>query len=123
MEFRVVWPDGTVHWLDDKGKTTLDAAGRPAYMTGACVDITARREAEERLRDTKARLETSLTATEIGTWIWDIENNWVVADPNLIRMFNLPPEAPTAARSRNISRCPSRRPGTDDGDCAGGVGK
>ena len=51
MEFRVVWPDGTVHWLDHKGKTTLDAAGRPRYMTGACVDITARREAEERLRD------------------------------------------------------------------------
>ena len=26
-----------------------------------------------------------------GTWIWDIENNCVVADPNLIRMFSLPP--------------------------------
>lgn len=39
-EFRVVWPDGSLHWLHDKGKTFFDAAGRPLYMTGACVDIT-----------------------------------------------------------------------------------
>ncbi|MES1258253.1 MAG: PAS domain-containing protein, partial [Acidobacteriota bacterium] len=34
MEFRVVWPDGTLRWLYDRGKTFLDAQGRPAYMTG-----------------------------------------------------------------------------------------
>ena len=46
MEFRVVRPDGSVRWLDDRGKTFLDAAGRPLHMTGACVDITARKQAE-----------------------------------------------------------------------------
>jgi PAS domain S-box-containing protein len=45
-EFRVVWPDGTVRWLLDKGDTTLGADGRPLYMTGACVDITERKDAE-----------------------------------------------------------------------------
>ncbi|HEX8848807.1 MAG TPA: PAS domain-containing protein [Gemmatimonadaceae bacterium] len=49
-QFRVVWPDGTVRWLDDQGRTYRDAEGRPAYMTGACVDINelvvARHEAE-----------------------------------------------------------------------------
>ena len=49
-QFRVVWPDGTVRWLDDQGRTYRDADGRPAYMTGACVDINelvvARHEAE-----------------------------------------------------------------------------
>jgi PAS domain S-box-containing protein len=47
MEYRVVWPDGTVRWLDDKGKTVLDTQGLPLYMTGACVDITHRKRAEE----------------------------------------------------------------------------
>ena len=46
MEFRVVRPDGSVRWLDDRGKTFLDAAGRPLHMTGACVDITERKRAE-----------------------------------------------------------------------------
>ena len=35
MEFRVVWPDGSLRWLYDRGKTFRDAEGRPAYMTGA----------------------------------------------------------------------------------------
>lgn len=47
MEFRVVWPDGSVHWLDDQGKTFFDADGKPSYMTGACVDITARKSVEQ----------------------------------------------------------------------------
>ncbi len=49
-EFRVVWPDGAVRWLHDKGRTFRDADGRPAYMTGACVDVTPRREQEDALR-------------------------------------------------------------------------
>jgi PAS domain S-box-containing protein len=49
-EFRVVWPDGTVRWLYDKGRTYTDTDGRPHYMAGACVDVTLRREREEALR-------------------------------------------------------------------------
>jgi len=45
-EFRVVWPDSTVRWLLDKGDTTPGPDGRPLYMTGACVDITERKNAE-----------------------------------------------------------------------------
>jgi PAS domain S-box-containing protein len=48
-EFRVVWPDGTVRWLFDKGKTVLDSDGHPETMAGACVDVTERREKEEAL--------------------------------------------------------------------------
>jgi PAS domain S-box-containing protein len=48
-EFRVVWPDGTVRWLFDKGKTVLGKDGRPRSMAGACVDVTERREKEEAL--------------------------------------------------------------------------
>ncbi|HEX5869359.1 MAG TPA: PAS domain S-box protein [Longimicrobium sp.] len=45
-EFRVVWPDGTVRWLLDRGDTTLGTDGRPLYMTGACMDVTERKDAE-----------------------------------------------------------------------------
>ncbi len=54
MEFRVVWPDGSIHWLYDRGQTFRDADGRPAWMTGACVDITQRRRMEEELRRSEA---------------------------------------------------------------------
>ncbi|WP_332825025.1 PAS domain-containing protein [Ramlibacter sp.] len=50
MEFRVVYPDGSEHWLYDRGRTILDAAGRAKTMTGACVDITDLWQAREALR-------------------------------------------------------------------------
>jgi PAS domain S-box-containing protein len=47
-EFRVVWPDGTVRWLSDKGRVYAGPHGT-RYMTGACVDVTDRRMKEEAL--------------------------------------------------------------------------
>ena len=49
VEFRVVWPDGTVRWLSDHGETVPGASGAPEYLTGAAVDVTERKLAEERL--------------------------------------------------------------------------
>lgn len=48
VEFQVAWPDGAVHWLLARGQVFRDAQGRPAYMSGACHDITGRKEAELR---------------------------------------------------------------------------
>ncbi|WP_017715713.1 PAS domain S-box protein [Kamptonema formosum] len=46
LEFRALWPDGSVRWLSEKGKTFFDDEGKPLYMTGACADITERKRAE-----------------------------------------------------------------------------
>jgi len=51
VEFRVRWNDGSLHWLRDQGKVFNDEAGNPLFMTGACVDITARKHDEEELRE------------------------------------------------------------------------
>ena len=48
-EFRVVWPDGTEHWLADYGRPYRGEDGEPLYMTGACIDITERRQKEDAL--------------------------------------------------------------------------
>jgi PAS domain S-box-containing protein len=48
-EFRVVWPDGTVRWLSDKGRVYASPLGT-RYMAGACVDVTDRRMKEDALR-------------------------------------------------------------------------
>jgi len=45
-EFRVVWPDGTVHWLLAKGKLLRDSEGKPIRMVGVNMDITERKRAE-----------------------------------------------------------------------------
>jgi PAS domain S-box-containing protein len=50
LEFRVLRPEGTVRWLRAHGKVLYDQDGEPLVLTGACVDITERRRAEENLR-------------------------------------------------------------------------
>jgi PAS domain S-box-containing protein len=52
-------------------------------------DTTERTQLEKKLHDAQARLQTTLAATEIGTWIWDIQNDRVLADANLQRMFSV----------------------------------
>jgi PAS domain S-box-containing protein len=49
-EFRIVLPDGRIHWLADQGHVARDPDGKLAYMTGVCLDVTERKQVEERLR-------------------------------------------------------------------------
>ncbi|WP_256657786.1 sensor domain-containing diguanylate cyclase [Pseudomonas sp. 2FG] len=39
-EYRVVWPDGSVHWLRETGNVVKDAQGMPVKMMGVVRDIT-----------------------------------------------------------------------------------
>jgi PAS domain S-box-containing protein len=49
IEFRVVWPDGSVHWIFGRATIVRDAAGRPLRAYGTNADITERKLAEEEL--------------------------------------------------------------------------
>jgi PAS domain S-box-containing protein len=47
------------------------------------------REANLALLETKKRLDSTLSAAEIGTWTWDLTSNRVIADQNLASLFGL----------------------------------
>ena len=54
LEYRVVWPDGSVHWIACRRVFTQDASQR---MLGISMDITERKRIEEALRETQAQLK------------------------------------------------------------------
>ncbi|WP_240535767.1 PAS domain-containing protein [Bradyrhizobium sp. STM 3809] len=56
-EFRVIHPDGSVRCLYGRGRFFYDDAGRPIRMTGAMIDVTERREWEERQKVLVAELQ------------------------------------------------------------------
>jgi PAS domain S-box-containing protein len=58
-EFRVVWPDGSIHWLLVRGKFTFDLAGKPHHLCGAAMDITVSKEREESLLSATRAAEES----------------------------------------------------------------
>jgi diguanylate cyclase (GGDEF)-like protein/PAS domain S-box-containing protein len=49
LEYRLVHADGSVRWVHERGRGIFDAAGEVQFLDGAIFDITARREAEDRL--------------------------------------------------------------------------
>jgi len=54
-EWRVVWGDGSAHWIAGRWQVFMDATGEPSKMIGVNVDITERKLADE------ARLEVNRT--------------------------------------------------------------
>src|SRR6266550_3853390 len=52
-EWRVVWADGSVHWIAGCWQVFMEASGEPSKMIGVNVDVTERKLAEE------ARLEVN----------------------------------------------------------------
>jgi PAS domain S-box-containing protein len=49
-EYKVVWPDGSVHVLGSRAKVYWDTEGQPLRMTGVCWDITERKRLEDLFR-------------------------------------------------------------------------
>ncbi len=56
-DFRVVWADGSTHWMAGRGRFDYDADGRCLRMVGVMVDITERKQTEEALWEAQARLQ------------------------------------------------------------------
>jgi len=46
IEFRNIWPDGSLHWVDVRGRPVYRTDGSIKSLVGVCSDITARKTAE-----------------------------------------------------------------------------
>jgi PAS domain S-box-containing protein len=61
MEFRKISRDGRVKWIRDEAVLVRDTEGNPLHWQGILVDITVRKEAEDKLRESTRRLSTLLS--------------------------------------------------------------
>jgi PAS domain S-box-containing protein len=57
VQYRIIWPDGSLHWVETKGVCLLDSHGKADRVIGVVTDITDRKAAEEELRRSRDELE------------------------------------------------------------------
>lgn len=91
VEYRVIHPDGRVHWHASFGRTVDREKSTTTRMIGLVMDITERKQAEverqrlyqEReqtlaiLREREEQLRLTLQLSRIGSWDWNIATNTV----------------------------------------------
>jgi len=56
-EYRCIWPDGSLHWIETRGRMERGIDGQPLRLVGVSHDITGRRDAEAALLKFAADLE------------------------------------------------------------------
>jgi PAS domain S-box-containing protein len=86
-EFRIVRPDGTVRWLRDQGKLLYGENDNLLYMTGAVVDITGRKQAEDALRESEKRFRDIFENTAVGVYRTTPDGKILMANPALVQML------------------------------------
>ena len=69
-EYRVLGEKGEVRWLEGRGQRVVDKEGRASRAIGVIVDITARKQADEALRQAKAEDEFRLLAEAMPQIVW-----------------------------------------------------
>jgi PAS domain S-box-containing protein len=56
VEYRVVYPDGTVHWVVDRARGVYTPDGKAVQMLGIVIDITDQKQVELALRQNREQL-------------------------------------------------------------------
>ena len=67
VEYRVVYPDGSVHWLEGRGHLLFDAESKPDRLIGVCADVTPHKRAEASLRESEEKHRYLAEASRILT--------------------------------------------------------
>jgi len=68
-EYRIVRPDGEVRWLLSRGEVLQNGAGRIVRAVGVSIDITERRNAFEKVRESEARFRTLADSAPLLLWV------------------------------------------------------
>jgi PAS domain S-box-containing protein len=92
VEFRVVWNDGSIHWLTDKGQVFYNEAGQAVRMLGICTDITEQKNAEIALQQANQRFELATTAINSIIYDWDLAANAVERTRGVLEVIGYLPE-------------------------------
>ncbi|WP_026331508.1 PAS domain S-box protein [Thioalkalivibrio sp. ALE11] len=91
IEHRVVWPDGTVRWLLERGATERDAEGKALRMLGVVQDIDDRKRAETALAERERQLLEAQTLASLGHWRADLVSGELVWSDEIYRIFGYEP--------------------------------
>ncbi|MBE8964752.1 PAS domain-containing protein [Nostocales cyanobacterium LEGE 12452] len=115
IEFRVVYPNGTIRWALSQGKVFYDQDGQAIQMAGIDLDITERKRSAETLRESEESFRQLAENIDAVFWIREVSENRVsYVSPAYKRLWGLNPQELYQGQQAWIDRIhPEDRESTD----------
>jgi len=98
-EFRTLWPDGTIRWLEARGDFEYDTNNQPLRNYGVMLDITDRKQVEELLHESRADLARAQEVGGVGSWRLNVRQNVLTWSDENYRIFGIPKGTPLSYES------------------------
>ncbi|RBP06262.1 PAS domain S-box-containing protein [Roseiarcus fermentans] len=95
---RVRLRNGSYRWMLGAGAPRFDALGFVGFA-GAILDIHHSRAARRALSDKEEKLRLALAAAEMGTFVWDLEQERCERDARMLELFGRPPDGSLSLNS------------------------
>lgn len=90
-EFRVVWADGSIHFIRSRATVERDQYDKPLRMLGLNWDVTEQRLAEQQLRESKILLERTGYVSGVGGWDLDLATSTIIWSDETCRIHDVAP--------------------------------
>lgn len=92
VQFRVVRTDGEVRWVHAASGVARETDGPPRYLAGIVSDVTARRVADEKLRQAEERHRLINQASSDLIYEWDVATGELTWNDTLANHFGYSPD-------------------------------
>lgn len=89
IEYRIIWPDGSLHWVEGRGKLFRDDSGAPLRMIGVCTDITERKRSEEALRTSEQLYRAIGESIDFGVWVCAPDGRNIYASESFLALVGM----------------------------------
>ena len=97
-EFRVVWPDASVHWIAGMGQYFYDPSGKPLRVRGAAMEVTTLKAVESLRRENEERFRDMIMRSPIPTGLVEADGTLSLVNDRFRQLFGYAPaDIPTIA--------------------------
>ena len=86
-DYRFKLKNGTYQWMRDEAILLKDNNGNHIEMIGSVIDITGRKKAEQKLRESEKKYRLLIEDTIVGVWVIDLEGNTTLVNPRMAEIL------------------------------------
>jgi len=93
LEFRIIWPDGSIHTVHATGQVFFDHNGRPLRMVGINRDITQSKLLEQNLYDSLERNQRILNNLQDAYFQADLNGTLTLVNARAVQLYGYQSES------------------------------